>query len=87
MEKAAAQQLLTPFQQGAYFWKFSIDALLRGKTIERYQAYQIAIQNGVLSPNEARSLEDWNAYPNGDVYLMPLNMQEMGGNPNAAAKK
>ena len=78
-EKTCALQLLSAYERQAYYWKFKVDALLRGKTIERYQSYQLAITNGILSPNEARSLEDWNPYPGGDVYMRPLNMEIMGG--------
>jgi HK97 family phage portal protein len=38
-EKNLGKQLLTEYERKAYYWKFSVDALLRGKTIERYQAY------------------------------------------------
>jgi HK97 family phage portal protein len=78
-EKSAALQLLTAYERGAYYWKFSVDALLRGKTLERYQSYQIALQNGILNPNETRALEDWNPYPGGDVYMRPMNMNTNGG--------
>ena len=52
-----------------------MDALLRGKTIERYQAYQLAIQNGIYSPNEVRAKEDANPYDGGDVRLRQLNTE------------
>jgi HK97 family phage portal protein len=76
-EKNLGKQLLTKYERQAYYWKFSVDALLRGKTLERYQAYQLAIMNGILSPNEARGLEDWNPYPEGDIYLKPSNTQRI----------
>lgn len=80
-EKSCNLQLLSPFERGAYYWKFTVDALLRGKTLERFQAYQIAIGNAIYSPNEVRALEDKNPYAGGDEYLRPLNMEAVGGTP------
>jgi len=77
-EKNTAMQLIAKAERGSYYWKFGVDALLRGKTIERYQAYQIAIQNGIYSANEIRSKEDANPYQGGETYLRPLNMQAVG---------
>jgi len=77
-EKNAAKQLLTAEERRFYYWKFNVDALMRGKTLDRFQAYQVAIQNGIYSPNEARAKEDANPYDGGDMHLIPLNMQEVG---------
>lgn len=38
--------------------KFSVDGLLRGDFKARMEGYAQAIQNGVMTPNEARDLED-----------------------------
>lgn len=51
-----------------------VDGLLRGDTVGRYQAYATALQNGFMSPNEIRALENLNPYDGGDTYLLPLNM-------------
>ena len=58
------------------FVKFSVDALLRGKMLERYQAYAIGRQWGWLSPDDINEIEDRNPLPDkqGQVYLDPLNM-------------
>jgi hypothetical protein len=32
------------------------------------------LQNGVLSPNEIRELENMNRREGGDIYLTPLNL-------------
>lgn len=56
--------------------KFVVDALLRGKMLERYQAYAIGRQWGWLNPDDINELEDRNPLPDkqGQVYLDPLNM-------------
>lgn len=74
-EKNCALQLLQPKDRPYYYWKYNMDALLRGKTLDRYQAYQLAIQNGIYSPNEARAKEDANPYDGGDLHLRPMNME------------
>ena len=75
-EKNASKQLLSKKDRGEYYWKYNVDALLRGKTLERFQAYQIGIMNGIYNANEVRAKEDANPYSGGDTYIRPLNMQE-----------
>ena len=55
--------------------KFNLDGLLRGDIKSRYEAYQIGINNGFLSPNEARAKEDLNPREGGDEFMTPLNMR------------
>ena len=40
----------------------------------RYSAYAVARQNGWMSANDIRKLENMNPVEGGDVYLVPLNM-------------
>jgi len=74
-EKNCAQQLLPKQDRPYYYWKHVVDALMRGKTLERYQAYQLAIQNGIYSPNEARAKEDVNPYAGGDEHYRQMNTE------------
>jgi len=64
------------------FVKFNLEALLRPTTRERYDSYAIALNNGWLSINEIRQLED---RPNigvaGDDFRMPLNIGIVGKEP------
>lgn len=59
------------------FIEFKADGILRGDTNTRYSAYSTGIQNGFLSINEVRRLENLNTIDveAGDVFLRPLNMQ------------
>ena len=72
-----------------YFADFKVEQLLRGDTKSRYEAYQIAITNGILSPNEIRGLENLNNREGGDEYWMPMNMatssQVANGDSHATA--
>lgn len=59
----------------AYYVEHIIDALVRGDLQSRFGAYAVARQNGFLSVNDIRTLENLNSIgAAGDVYLSPLNM-------------
>lgn len=64
-------KLLTSEQQTSLFFEHNVGALLRMNQLQRYQAYQIAIQNRFLSPNEVRAAENRMPYDGGDVYANP----------------
>lgn len=78
-EQAISRDLLTADEQRTYYARHTVAGLLRGDTQARYQSYDVAIRNGILSPNEARELEDMNPRPGGDTFLQPLNMAASGG--------
>lgn len=62
---------LLPEKDG--FVKFNLDALLRGTTIERYDAYTKGLREGFLSLNDVRSVEDLAPLGEaGDQYRVPL---------------
>lgn len=70
-------------KEDGYYVKHIADALLRGDTSSRYNAYAIGRQWGWLSVNDIRSKEDMNPIDGGDKYLTPLNMTDNSGNDNA----
>lgn len=53
------------------FTKFNVNGLLRGDAKKRWEAYQIALQNGVVTPNEVRHWEDLNSLPGLDKPFVP----------------
>ena len=76
-EQAMNQQLLSKEEQGRYFIKFNVDGLMRGDYESRMNGYAIGRQNGWLSANDIRELEDLNRIPTedgGDEYLVNGNM-------------
>ena len=76
-EQALKQSLLLPSEKKALFIKFNLDGLLRGDYQSRMQGYAIGRQNGWLSTNDIRELEDLNRVPTaegGDLYLVNGNM-------------
>lgn len=76
-ERMANWRLLTPQDRAAgYYVKVNVDALLRGDAVSRGQYLQMKRQNGALSANEWRELDDENptGVPGGDAYLVNGNM-------------
>lgn len=49
--------------------KFNMETLLRGDIAKRFESYNIGIQQGIYSPNEARAKEDLPPRKDGDVYV------------------
>jgi HK97 family phage portal protein len=55
------------------FIKFNLDALLRGTTLERYDAYTKGLREGFLSLNDVRAVEDLSPIGEaGDQFRVPL---------------
>lgn len=73
-EQAINRGLLTEQQQGRYYAKHKVQALLRGDNASRAAFYSTGLQNGWMSINDVRELEDLNPIPNGNTYMVPLNM-------------
>jgi hypothetical protein len=76
-------QLLSEAEQKTHWIGFVMEALLRGRTLERYQAYAVGRQWGWLSKNDVREKENMNLLSPeiGDDYLDPLNMVKSGEKP------
>lgn len=68
-EQAISRDLILVPQK--YFVEFATEALLRGDTKARYDAYAIALDKGFMSPNEVRQFENLNPRPGGDAYASP----------------
>ncbi|HFD40870.1 MAG TPA: phage portal protein [Anaerolineae bacterium] len=73
-----AQLLSSRERAEGYFAEHLVDSLLRGDIQSRYAAYAQGRQNGWLSANDIRRLENMDPIPGGDVYLVPLNMIPAG---------
>lgn len=76
-------ELLSPQDRVTHFIKFNVDGLLRGDIKTRYDAYQVAKQNGWLNADEIRELEDLNPIPagKGQDYWQPANIGVVGKMP------
>ncbi|MDD2328732.1 MAG: phage portal protein [bacterium] len=80
LEQAMDKALLYPEEQTRYFVEFNVDGLLRGDYESRMQGYATARQNGWMSANDIRRLENMNLIPDeegGNLYLINGNMTKL----------
>ena len=81
IEQAMNRVLFTEQEKEHYFVQFNIDGLMRGDYKSRMEGYAIARQNGWMSANDIRELENQNPIPadqGGDEYLVNGNMVPIG---------
>ena len=74
IEASAKKHLMLERERKRYYLEFLMDGLERGDLASRYNAYAIGRQNGFLSANDIRRLENMDPVEGGEVYLVPLNM-------------
>jgi HK97 family phage portal protein len=80
-EQSLIRALLSPEEKKQYFFKFNLEGLLRGDYQSRMSGYATARQNGWMSANDIRELENMDKIPaelGGDLYLINGNMLPLG---------
>jgi len=85
MQKA----LFSDSEKKEFFVKFNLTARLRGDANSRASFYQTMRQNGIMSANDVRELEDMNLIPEnqgGSKFFVNGNMVDMS-NAGAWAQK
>jgi len=70
IELSARVNLLPVKEQNDWEIELDFDALLRADMIARYEAYGKAVNNGLLTPNEARDNEGLIGLPGGDQLMI-----------------
>ena len=76
-EQSIMRTLLSPTEKNEYFVKFNLEGLLRGDYQSRMNGYAIGRQNGWMSANDIRELENLDLIPDedgGNLYLVNGNM-------------
>lgn len=76
-EQTLVKKLLSEEEKKKYTIKFNVDGLLRGDYQSRMNGYAIGRQNGWMSANDIRRLENLDLIPTedgGDLYLVNGNM-------------
>ena len=76
-EQSIQRSLLNSEEKKKYFAKFNVEGLLRGDYQSRMNGYAIGRQNGWMSANDIRELENLDRIPaedGGDLYLINGNM-------------
>ncbi len=79
-EQSMARVLISANDKPEYFIKFNVDGLLRGDYASRMSGYATARQNGWMSANDIRELENLDRIPSedgGDLYLINGNMTKL----------
>ncbi|MGB3044592.1 MAG: phage portal protein [Xanthobacteraceae bacterium] len=77
IEQAMNVALLTPESRKQFFIEHDLNGLTRGALEQRYAAYAVGRNNGWLSVNEIRRMENLSAVPGGDEYVVPLNVTSL----------
>ena len=80
IESSMNRRLLSEKEKKDYFFKFNVDGLLRGDYQSRMQGYAIGRQNGWMSANDIRELENLSPIPEeegGSLYLINGNMTKL----------
>jgi HK97 family phage portal protein len=88
-EQSLQQALMLPAEKRKYFIRFNLDGLLRGDYTSRMNGYSAARQNGWMSANDIRELENMNRIPaeeGGDLYLTNGNMVKLTETRSAGDK-
>ena len=79
-EQSLQQALLLPSEKDSIFIKFNVDGLLRGDYESRMKGYSVGIQNGFMSINDVRALEDMNLLSDeegGNYHVLNGNMVKL----------
>lgn len=80
IEQSINKALFNETERKEYFVSFVVEGLLRGDYNSRMQGYAIGIQNGFMSPNDVRSLENMNPISEeegGNIYMVNGNMLKL----------
>lgn len=88
IEQAIWDQLLSPVEQMKYYAEFSVEGLLRADTAARTSFYSTALQNGWMSRNEVRILENLPPVNGGEIYTAQSNLlplEKLGGGTESQA--
>ena len=79
-EQSIHRRLFKDSEKTEYFVKFNVDGLLRGDYASRMNGYATGRQNGWLSANDIRELENMNQIPDelgGNLYLVNGSMTKL----------
>lgn len=79
-EQAMVRALIPQSEKSKVFIKFNVDGLLRGDYQSRMNGYAIGRQNGWMSANDIRQLENLDLIPDelgGNLYLINGNMTKL----------
>ena len=79
-EQSIQRTLFSADEKRRYFVRFNVEGLLRGDYASRMNGYAVGRQNGWMSANDIRELENLDRIPaeeGGDLYLINGNMTKL----------
>ena len=65
LENEHNRKLFSPTERGRFYIKFELKGLYRADMLVRYQAHQIALNQGFMCKDEVRDVEGMNPIPDG----------------------
>lgn len=74
IQQAIEKRVLTPGQRARYTVEFALEGLLRGSAKDRMELFSKGVQNGLITRNEARQLENRPPLAGGDVLTAQVNL-------------
>lgn len=74
IEQGIKKSLMKPAERARFFSEYSVEGLLRGDSVTRFQVYATATQNGLKTRNECRALENDPPLPGGDELTVQSNL-------------
>lgn len=74
LEQGITKWLLKPEERSKYYAEFSVEGLLRADSAGRAAFYSAMTQNGIMTRNEVRDLENLDALPGGDELTIQSNL-------------
>jgi HK97 family phage portal protein len=74
VEQAIRKRLIVPAERGRVYAEFNVEGLLRADSAGRAALYASLGQNGYLTRNEGRALENRSKKPGGDVLTVQSNL-------------
>lgn len=78
IEQAISKRVLTPRQRATMAVEFSFDALLRGNAKDRAELHAKNVQNGIMTRNECRQLENLPPVEGADELTAQTNLVPVG---------
>lgn len=74
IEQSVTRRVLTPNERAQMTVEFNFEALLRASAKDRFTLYSQGTQNGIITRNEARQLENLPPMPGGDELTAQTNL-------------
>lgn len=86
VEQSFSRDVILEDDQETLFMRVNMNGHIRADFGTRMSGYTTAINASIMTPNEARAMEEWAPLPGGDEVMVPLNMGRPGGKPAETAE-